>query len=174
MRQSGTDNSTKTETYEPFLQKQAWEYFNAHATQRMTVFNFYIVLSTATAAAYAASFGKDSDLASVRWIIALLLCFFAFVFWKLDQRVKILIKNAERVLKHFETTQARDIRAKVFTQEEAETHLHRGSIKGWRKIQFWRIPLSYSDCFNLVYVAFFTLGAGAIVQKLYSHFRGHV
>ena len=144
---------------EPFLQKQAWDYFNTHAAQRMSVFNFYIALSSFTATGYFATFKSDSNLASARWIIALLLCLFAFIFWKLDQRVKFLIKNAENALKHFEARQPHAMQAKVFLREEAETIRHREAFKGWRRIFFWRLPLSYSDCFNLVYLAFFLVGA---------------
>jgi hypothetical protein len=143
---------------ESFLQRQAWDYFNTHAAQRMTVFNFYIALSSVTATGYFATFKSDSNLASARWIIAFLLCLFAFIFWKLDQRVKFLIKNAEHALKHFEAGQPHAMQAKVFLREEAETTRHRELFKGWRKILFWRLPLSYSDCFNLVYLAFFLIG----------------
>lgn len=118
------------------LQRQAWDYFNSHASQRLTIFNFYIALSSFTATGYFASFKSDSNLQSARWLIALLLCFFAFVFWKLDQRVKVLIKNAERALKYFEETHPDEMRAKVFTQEEAETQVHRQSAKGWRRLLF--------------------------------------
>jgi hypothetical protein len=152
-----------------FLQKQAWDYFNTHAAQRMAVFNFYIALSSLTAAGYVASFKTDSNLASERWIIALLLRFFAFVFWKLDQRVKFLIKNAENALRHFESGEPHAIEAKVFIQEEAETRRHRQLVQGWRRILFWRLALSYSHCFNLVYFAFFSIGAAGLVQAIYSH-----
>lgn len=150
------------------LQKRAWDYFNAHASQRLTIFNFYIALSSFTATGYFASFKADSNLQSARWIIALLLCFFAFVLWKLDQRVKFLIKNAEKALKYFEKAQPHEIHAKVFMHEEAETESHRQSSRGWRRILFWRTPLSYSGCFNLVYAAFFLLGCQALVQIVYS------
>lgn len=152
-----------------FLQRQAWDYFNAHAAQRLTIFNFYIALSSFAATGYFASFKTDSNLQSARWIIALLLCFFTFVFWKLDERAKVFIKNAERALKYFEKTEPHDVHAKVFTQEEAETDTHRQASKGWSRLLFWRIPLSYSDCFKLVYSAFFLLGAGALIQVVSAH-----
>src|SRR5258708_35356793 len=110
---------------EPFLRKQAWDYFAAHASQRMTIFNFYIALSSFTASGYFLSFKSDSNLQSSRGLIAFSLCFFAFVFWKLDERNKTLIKNAERALKYFEERDPGDLVTKVFTQEQVETDARR-------------------------------------------------
>ena len=146
-----------------FLQRQAWDYFNTHAAQRLTIFNFYIGLSSVAATGFFASFKSDSNLQSARPLLAGLLCFFAFVFWKLDQRTKALIKNAEDTLKYFEDLQPHHVHAKVFLHEEMKTEEHRESIKGWAKILIWRWPLSYSHCFNLVYAVFFMIGAAALV-----------
>lgn len=138
------------------LRKQAWDYFAIHASQRMTVFNFYIVLSSLVATSYFASFKSDSNLASARPGLAGLLCLFAFTFWKLDQRNKFIIKNAERALKFFEQFETVDNVAKVFTQEEIE--MKSKKAMGWRRLLFWRWQLSYSDCFNLIFSLFFALG----------------
>lgn len=141
-----------------FLRKQAWDYFAIHASQRMSIFNFYIVISSAVVAGYFASFKSDSNLQSARWCLAALLCFLAFIFWKLDGRNKILIKNAERALKYFEQAGAGDAVAKLFTVEEAETKERRARDKGVRKLLVWRRHLSYSDCFNSVFFVFFLIG----------------
>lgn len=148
-----------------FLRKQAWDYFVIHASQRMTIFNFYIALSSVVATAYFASFRADWNLQSARWILAPLLCFFAFIFWKLDERNKTLIKNAERALKHFEQASAGESITKVFTMEEAETDARRRQFQGLRKLLIWQRHLSYSDCFNVVFLIFFLIGiAGTIVS----------
>jgi len=147
------------------LRKQAWDYFTVHASQRMTIFNFYIVLSSVVATSFFASFKSDSNLQSARPILAALLCFFAFIFWKLDQRNKVLIKNAERALKFFEQRDPVDSIAKVFTQEEIETKAN--AVTGWRWILCWRWNLSYSSCFNLVFVCFFLVGFIGIVTGFF-------
>jgi hypothetical protein len=146
----------------PFLRKQAWDYFTTHAAQRMTVFNFYIALSTLTAATYFSSFKADSNLATARPGLAFMLCIFAFVFWKLDQRNRFLIKNAERALKHFESTDQEDDAAKIFTREELETSGRK--VSGWRRVLIWRLHLSYSDCFNFIFLVFFVIGLVGCVQ----------
>jgi uncharacterized membrane protein len=154
------------------LRKQAWDYFAIHASQRMTIFNFYIVLSSVVATSYFASFKSDSNLQSARWLLASLLVFFAFIFWKLDERNKTLIKNAERALKYFEEadTSAAQV-AKVFAQEEAETAAKRASGEGFRRVFFWRLHLSYSECFNSVYVAFLLVGIGGLIEAFSEHLQ---
>lgn len=136
--------------------KQAWDYFQLHASQRMTAFNFYIVLSSLIATGYLSSFKSDSNLQVARPLLAALLCLFSYVFWKLDQRTKFLIKHAERALKYFERTDPVDKIARLFTEEEAETDARK--VKGWRRIMLWKRELSYSDCFNLIYLCFFIAG----------------
>src|SRR5437660_1215676 len=106
------------ETQESFLRKQAWDYFSLHASQRITIFNFYIVLSSLTITSYFASFKGEWSLPAARPVLSAMLCLFAFIFWKLDQRNKLLIKNAEEALRHFERNTAAPDVAKVFIQEQ--------------------------------------------------------
>ena len=169
-KSEGSNRRESDDKEDLFLRKQAWDYFAAHGAQRMTIFNFYIGLSSLTATGYFASFKTDSNLESVRTLFALLLCFFAFVFWKLDQRTKKLIKNAEDALKYFEESQPHPLHARVFLLEDTQTKAHRKSFKGWNALMFWRRPLSYSQCFNRVYLAFFGIG---FVTLMWSH-RGWI
>lgn len=150
-----------TDSDKSALRRQAWDCFDTHASQRMTVFNFYIILSSLVATSYFASFKGDSTLQPARPLLAGLLCLFAFIFWKLDQRNKKLIKNAERALKFFEQSKQIDVVAKVFTQEELETLSKK--TRGWQWALFWHWPLSYSDCFNCVFFIFFALGFVGLV-----------
>jgi len=149
------------------LRKQAWDYFAIHAAQRITTFNFYLGLSFLVATAYFASFKTDSNLQTARPVLAALLCFFSFIFWKLDQRNRFLVKHAERALKHFEGLDLVDSDAMLFTQEEIETNSSR--LKGWRRTLFWKWQLSYADCFNLVFAAFFILGLLGLVDCYWQH-----
>jgi hypothetical protein len=152
-----------------FLRKQAWDYFSTHASQRMSIFNFYIALSSLTATTYAASWKADSNLQSARWLLASLLCLFAFVFWKLDQRNRALIKNAERALKYFEKSDGGEPVAMVFCQEEAETNARRAYVTGWRWMQVWNWTLTYSHCFNFVFAVFAFIGVAGLAASVYSH-----
>ena len=73
----------------------AWRYFELHANQRMTVFNFFLVLVGLVAAGIATSRQGAQTLALLGVFLGLLLAFFSFIFWKLDQRVCFLMKQAE-------------------------------------------------------------------------------
>ncbi|HEV7673284.1 MAG TPA: hypothetical protein VGQ12_02010 [Candidatus Angelobacter sp.] len=162
----GLKDSTASKVAEdPFLRKQAWDYFNTHASQRMAIFNFYVVLSSLTMTSYFASFKSEVNFGVARAALAILLCLFAFVFWKLDSRNKFLMKNAERALRYFEAKDENSLIAKVFSQEELETDSRK--LKGWKRSLFWKAHLSYSKCFNLVYSAFFALGILGFVLSFY-------
>jgi hypothetical protein len=84
------------------LQKQAWDYFQLHSSQRLTTFNVYLGFSTATTAAIFLTFQKDYRAPIVGIILSLLLVVFSFVFWKVDSRNRELIKISEEALKYFE------------------------------------------------------------------------
>jgi hypothetical protein len=89
----------------------------------------------------------------------------AFVFWKLDQRTKFFIKNAENALRYFEGLDQADEATKVFTNEEEHRTLR--IARGWRRVLHLSYNLSYSECFNSVFLTFFLLGVGSLLF----HFR---
>jgi hypothetical protein len=136
-----------------YLREQAWDYFSLHASQRMSIFNFYIVLSSVIVTSYCATFKVESELTMARCALAASVCLLAFIFWKLDQRNKALIKLAERALKYFESIESSPDNAKLFTVEEAESGPLR--FKGWKRLKVWRNHLTYSECFNFVFIVFF-------------------
>lgn len=154
--------------YDSDLQKQAWDYFVLHASQRMTVFNFYIILSALITTSYVASFNNHSNLAFFRIALAALLSLFAFVFWKLDERTKRLVKIGEEALKYFEGTISSDEVAKVFTREEIETSRKRAVQARWNPRE--RL-LSYSDCFQIIFGAFFLAGVVELIISIAQCFK---
>ncbi|HXM21080.1 MAG TPA: hypothetical protein VN948_07445 [Terriglobales bacterium] len=140
------------------LQELAWKYFELHAGQRLTIFNFYIALCSAIAAGLVATFGKDFSYPNARILLGLLLVLFSFVFWKLDDRTKLLIKNAEAALEFYEEQDGKEILVThVFRREKVLTAEKRSSV---------RLHLSYSKCFNIVFTAFALLGVGTLIWEL--------
>jgi len=140
------------------LRKQAWDYFQLHAAQRLTTFNFYLVACSAIAAGEVASFHKDFNFPALRIVLGCLLIVLSFVFWRLDERNRLLIKNAEAALKFFEEQDAKD---------PAVTHLFRMEERVTDSKGLFH--LSYAMCFRIVFVVFGLLGAASIPLSALKH-----
>lgn len=142
------------------LRKQAWDFFQMQATQRLTTFNFYIALSSLLSGGLAASLKAEESVSLLGVLLGFLLVLFSFVFWKLDHRNRDLIKGAEETLKFFESkTQFDNVEgkphiAKRFTREDYDTNI----LKVARSWRLWRNHYSYSDCLGVVFVAFGIVG----------------
>lgn len=151
---------------ESFLRKQAWDYFTVHASQRVTTFNFYLVIASLLSTAYFSSFKLDSNLQSARTGLAVLLVCFSFIFWKLDKRNRFFIKAAESALRIFEANEeTANPQTKLFTQEAAAV---RTPIKVTSPVKtFLKRDFSYSDCFNLVFLGFASIGVVDICWELF-------
>ncbi len=76
----------------------AWRYFTLHAQQRISVFNFFVVLSGIIATGIGAGLQAGKPMAPVVLSLGLLLALFSFVFYKLDQRGSQLVKLSEQVV----------------------------------------------------------------------------
>ena len=146
------------------LRKQAWDFFQMQAGQRLTTFNYYVVISSVLCTGLASSFKADSNNQYLGISFGFLLVLFSFIFWKLDHRNRDLIEGAEEALKFFEA--ASDLQdsggtphvAKRFLREDFETTRKRKPRK-WR---FWLNYYSYSECFGFVFTVFSIVGlAGA-------------
>lgn len=153
------------------LRKQAWDFFQMQAGQRLATFNFYIAISSLLSTGLVATFKQEVDLPYVGIAFGLLLILFSFIFWKLDQRNSDLIKGAESALKFFERQNLLEDAdgvphvAKRFTREEFDTH----KKKNQHRWQFWKKHYSYSQCFNYVFLIFGCggfVGLGLLLTKL--------
>lgn len=149
------------------LRQQAWDYFDLHATQRLTTFNFYIVISSVIATALFTIL-QSSQAPRIGWLLGGLLVFFSFVFWKLDSRNRDLIRGAEAALKYFEQNSGfkdegeEPHAVKVFLREEFLTSKKRRK----NSILFWKNYLSYSDCFRIIFVSFGLTGLAGVILSL--------
>jgi hypothetical protein len=131
----------------------AWNYFAVHAAQRMSVFQFFVTLSTAIVGGAVLIAGSAEDR---KWaaLLFVLLPFLAFIFWRLDSRTSALIKNAERSLKWIEKNKSRGQDdhdpVALFTNDER-------TVAGSRA----QSPFghtSYSQSFRYVFIATALLG----------------
>ena len=150
--------------------KYVWNYFQLHATQRMTTFNFYVVIASLLTTALAGTFANGFVHPWLGVPLGVALAVISFVFWKLDQRVSFLIKHAESSLIEIEAKLEQggnpelDFSSNLFARELASTkQLRTAPLTNLR-----RIHLSYADCFQVVYVVFSCVGAVGIAASLIS------
>jgi hypothetical protein len=147
------------------LEDRAWQAFAAHAGQRLTTFNFYIVLSSLLITAIAATFQKDFRLPYLGAVVGGLLAFVSYLFWRLDKRNRELIKLSESALKHFEAAippvdpSQPYHPAAFFSRDDYETAAKKAASK-W----YWRRHHSYANIFDRVYLIFALVGlVGAVL-----------
>lgn len=88
------DRAIEKETWKNAID-HSWKYFELHAGQRMTVFNYFTVLSGVVATGIAGTIQLPPRFAVLGIALGVLLTLLAFVFWKLDQRAAFLVKHAE-------------------------------------------------------------------------------
>lgn len=150
------------------VQKYAWDYFQLHSNQRMTAFNYFIALSALVATGLGATLQQNGTRFCVMGIsLGGLLMVISFVFWKIDQRTRRLIKNAEKALMHAES----DFPCFVKTQETHCTQLftYEGlttqALQERTKFKLLRAPLSYTQSFNIIFSAFALCGLGGLVYS---------
>ena len=133
----------------------AWQYFKAHADQRMSLFNFFVVISALLTAALATTWKKDCDYPIYGLFLSCGMIVISFVFWKLNQRVAYFIKHAESALKNIENSSLKDEDlTRLFCLEETKTKIVRGKVN-WK---LWTWHMTYSECFGVVYVVFAVIG----------------
>ena len=138
-------------------------------SQRLTTFNFYIVISSLITTGMAATLIKrESQNLAAASFLGFGLIVLSGIFWKLDERNRDLIRGAEDALKFFESnSQLPDIDgvphvAKRFLREEYDTR-QKVSRRTWRR---WRNQYKYSDCFVVVFRIFTGLGILSIIMVL--------
>ncbi|MFZ3153300.1 hypothetical protein [Pseudomonas sp.] len=138
----------------------AWRYFELHANQRMTVFNFFLVATGLISAGIAASLQSDKNLTLLGVFLGILLAFISFIFWKLDQRVCSLMKSAELAMASLESVFPIDT-VHLFKGESALTNEACSTGNSW--IRHW----TYGQSFR---VTFWTTGIFGASSALFSIF----
>ena len=119
----------------------AWNWFEYHASQRMTVFRFFLIFAAIISAGYVQVVVKAPLIGAA---LGLFLSFITVAFWRLDRRNVALIKLAEAHLKDHEDRLALEVGAgiKLFGQADVE-----------------HAPFtSFSSIFRCVFVVTFCVG----------------
>ncbi|WP_143756745.1 hypothetical protein [Caballeronia glebae] len=133
----------------------------------MQTFQFYVTLITALVGGAIVlakgDFGKGG-LEGVGSVIALM----SYVFWKLDCRIRLLIKNAEGALKFLD--RSHELPSIDSAPHPLDLFARDDALRGRRigLLGFVAGDLSYSNCFNLVYAIF---GCGGVLFVGVVHFN---
>jgi len=117
-----------------------WNYFQLHASQRLTTFKFYITISSIISTGYVAIVGTNV-IPILAILFGFILSLLSFIFCKLDSRNKQLIKNAEEALKYLESIHDssngiptnKNVASvlKIFTYEEEQTNRMKKDKSFW-------------------------------------------
>jgi len=140
--------------------EHARRYFELHANQRMSLFNFFLLLAGVFAAGLAALVQGSERLAILGVVLGLMLALVSFVFWKLDQRVSFLIKHAEAALSELEKRIPEE-RVRLFLNEPALTSVACSTGSRWTRL--WTHGRSFRVVFWIMGAAGF---GGSILSVL--------
>ena len=135
----------------------AWRYFALHAQQRISVFNFFIVLSGILATGIGAGFQTGKSMAPVVAILGALLFLFSIVFHRLDGRGSELVKLAEAALIAGENT-CMPAFARIVAEEERRRASELAAMK----------TFTFGQSFRLL---FWVMGIAGVAASVFSLYR---
>jgi hypothetical protein len=153
----------------------SWNYFQLHAQQRLSFFNFFVIFSALMTTGLISTFQEKYDAHFIGIAVGLMLSLIAFVFWKIDERNKYLTKASEDAIKiieqHYKCSQCYidSNKFQIFSREEIETNQIRISQK---KRLFPFRQISHSKSFNFIFLVYFIIGlvgAGTSTFYQFSH-----
>ena len=130
------------------------------------MFNFYIILETILITAFCTLCEFGDKTCIYRIVVSVAIIFFSVVFYFIDQRSKMMIKESEKAIKFLEgrykEEYGKDIM--IFTKEEESTKYQRENCCLASRF------LSYSKMLNIIFRFFIIIGliCGAIeLTKLF-------
>jgi hypothetical protein len=131
----------------------AWSYFALHADQRMKIFNFFLIFSGLILGAFPAvrSMASGTKLTA---LLPLLLVLTAFIFWRLEERTRKLVKNGEEALRFLEAQwplqgTPNDTPHYLRLIERDDHHMEEVKKHWWAKRV---VPISYADSFRIAFL----------------------
>ena len=134
----------------------AWRYFALHAQQRISVFNFFVVLSGILATGIGAGIQAGKSMAPVVAILGALLALFSYVFYRLDGRGSELVKLGEEAL-----VAGENLCIPSYARIVAKEYERR--LSGVDKPMTW----TFGESFRLMFRVMGAAGAVAAVCSLY-------
>ncbi len=137
----------------------AWRYFELHAGQRMSTFNYFLVVFGIVSAGLAGCLRADGIFRLMGAALGVCLIVVAVAFWKLEQRVAFLIKHAEDALRQLELVHVVDS-ARLFQKEPEHTRETQAMSSAAKRI--W----TYGKSFRIVYGLAMVVGLAGLVLSI--------
>lgn len=137
--------------------EHAWRYFEMHAAQRITVFNFFVATSGLLIAGLVFALRAGKSASSLGIAAGLALIALAFLFWKLDQRVSSMIKESEKIIAKIEESAITDPSLRVIAAEQKMT--------SGKKFTFWE-NWTYGQAFRRIFIVVGLVGFIGIVGAI--------
>lgn len=137
----------------------AWKYFDLHAKQRISLFNFFVLFSGLLTTGYVASIKESHIPLWLPFSIGVLQVFTSYVFYALDERNKNLTRHAEEAIKEIESSTSispSEPRARIFTSE-ADMTLNQSSP----------VPKTIGGAFRWLFITFVLFGGVEVILALY-------
>mgnify|MGYP000853799655 CR=1 FL=1 len=122
-----------------------WDYFSTHATQRMQILNFFIVLETFFITALLALFQFKIDFKVLRITLSIAIISFPYSLKSIEQ--KYINKYGKDIM--------------IFTIEEEKTSIER------KNREITKPCLSYTQLFKLTFCFFFLIGVIGFCFEIY-------
>lgn len=145
-----------------------WKYFQQHATQRMSYFNYFAIFSTILINGYVISINGEEP--SLGIIIGLLEIILAFFFLKIEERNRFLMRHGENVIKKIEHNyfKENDSNYSLFTSEEIDANSRKERQRGWN---FYRKEMSHGKAYKYLYKIFMIIGLASMIFATIIVFR---
>lgn len=141
----------------------AWKYFQQHAQQRISYFNFFVIFSTILTTGLVTTFQESFDMPYLGCAIGLIQVFLSIMFWKIDQRNKFLTKHAEEVIKSYESSVDDTSLNRLFINEEIKTS---EQVSLDKEKFFIRRQITHGKSYKYIYLFFLLWGVAGIIISI--------
>jgi hypothetical protein len=139
----------------------AWKYFQQHAQQRVSYFNFFVVFSTLLFGAYVATFNSTNSFPIIGCLIGGVQAFISYCFFRIELRNKFLTKLGEEAIKQIEVRYKETGGLELFSKETSATATHSKSARLHNRM------FSHGSTYRLLY---WTFGLAGVLCGLLSVF----
>ena len=143
----------------------AWGYFQQHAQQRITLFNFFVIFSTVMTTGYISSINGSYPIMGV--VVSILEILLAILFLKIEQRNKFLIYHVKEIIigierAHFPNGTAAEKDFSIFHSEKQKSEKELG-----KKIFFEPKMITHGRAYRAIYNLFLFAASFALLWAIY-------